>query len=205
MFFKEWERRAVEYLSFADKLTHFLLVTGLIYRELHRMLFQDDPDVPPYSLPPYASESLLTQELMDALCASFIKIATYIPSLRESLQHSKDFSPPPITSTPVPQKTKPRGRPKRLPTGGESAASSSSRPHRQASPTPDGVETGDPANAVRRTQRERNANKQYLTSEATGSNKRSKTSRNTIADEESSSELPKAKPVGKKGRPKGKK
>ena len=74
-FCQEWTSRSAEYLSFADRLTHFLLVSGLVCRELDHLLFQDDPDDTPYPLPEYTNSSLLTQRLLAGLSSTFQKLS----------------------------------------------------------------------------------------------------------------------------------
>lgn len=171
------------------------------------MFFQDDPDVPAYSLPLYASQSLLTQRMLDGLAASFLKLAGYIPSLRESTQMIRDL-PPPITSTPIRDHDKKRGKTKHLPADGE-AVITSPRRQRQPSPTPNDMHATSPVLAPRRTQRERNAKQHVQTSGASGSNKRSKrSSQQMVADDDSPNEfpsIPRPKPAPKRGRPKGRK
>ena len=74
-FCREWLTRSAEYLSFPDRLTHFLLLSGLVYRELDRLLFQEDPDTAPYPLPDYTINSLLTQTLLAGLSSTFNKLS----------------------------------------------------------------------------------------------------------------------------------
>ncbi|KAK7678332.1 hypothetical protein QCA50_018680 [Cerrena zonata] len=83
LFWQDWRSNAPVLLADPSKVEQFLLLSGLVYRELHRMHFVDDPDTPPYPLPDYITNSRLKEKVLDGLSVIFRDIAACISPLRQ--------------------------------------------------------------------------------------------------------------------------